>query len=88
MPCAMSGHSHVFLIDEHITQDTEWIVRRIAAEGHAIALHSGSRKPVVMSSDGLAARLSKGSGSGHRTRRTRAMSSVPAPRRLAQRHDV
>ena len=53
------AHATFFLIDEHITQDTEWVVRRIAAEGHAIALHSGSRKPVVMSADGLAARLSK-----------------------------
>jgi peptidoglycan/xylan/chitin deacetylase (PgdA/CDA1 family) len=46
-----------FLIDEHITPETEWVVRRMAAEGHAIALHSGSRKPVVMSPDRLAARL-------------------------------
>jgi peptidoglycan/xylan/chitin deacetylase (PgdA/CDA1 family) len=48
-----------FLIDEHITQDTESVVRRIADEGHAIALHSGSRKPVVMTPDALAARLTK-----------------------------
>ena len=48
-----------FLIDEHITAETEWVVKRIAAEGHAIALHSGSRKPVVMSPAALAARLSK-----------------------------
>ncbi len=32
-----------FLIDEHITPDTEPIVRRIVAEGHEIALHSGDR---------------------------------------------
>ena len=37
-----------FLIDEHITEDTEAIVRRIADEGHAIALHSGTRRPMVM----------------------------------------
>ena len=48
-----------FLIDEHVTTETEWVVKRIAAEGHAIALHSGSRKPVVMSPAALAARLSK-----------------------------
>jgi peptidoglycan/xylan/chitin deacetylase (PgdA/CDA1 family) len=46
-----------FLIDEHITPETEPLVRRISAEGHAIALHSGSRKPMVMSPDALAARL-------------------------------
>lgn len=50
-----------FLIDDHITPDTEWVVRRIASDGHAIALHSGSRKPVVMSPDALAARLSRAS---------------------------
>jgi peptidoglycan/xylan/chitin deacetylase (PgdA/CDA1 family) len=37
------AYATFFLIDEHITPDTEWVVRRIAAEGHAIALHSGSR---------------------------------------------
>jgi peptidoglycan/xylan/chitin deacetylase (PgdA/CDA1 family) len=47
-----------FLIDEHITSETAPIVRRIAEEGHAIGLHSGSRKPVVEAPDALAARLS------------------------------
>jgi peptidoglycan-N-acetylglucosamine deacetylase len=46
-----------FLIDEHITDETEWVVRRIAEEGHAIGLHSGSRKPMVMSPETLTARL-------------------------------
>src|SRR5687768_5631468 len=48
-----------FLIDEHITAETEAVVRRIAEEGHAIGLHSCSRKPVVMSPEALVARLSK-----------------------------
>jgi peptidoglycan/xylan/chitin deacetylase (PgdA/CDA1 family) len=48
-----------FLIDDHITPDTEPVVRRIAAEGHAIALHSGSRRPVVMAPDRLAAMLAR-----------------------------
>ena len=48
-----------FLIEEHITPDTEWVVRRIAAEGHALALHSGSRKPMVMSDLALAAALTR-----------------------------
>ena len=43
-----------FLIDEHITPETEPIVRRIADEGHAIALHSGTRRLMVMSPDALA----------------------------------
>jgi peptidoglycan/xylan/chitin deacetylase (PgdA/CDA1 family) len=48
-----------FLIDEHITAETEWLVKRIAADGHAIGLHSGSRKPVVVSPEALAAQLAK-----------------------------
>jgi peptidoglycan-N-acetylglucosamine deacetylase len=50
-------HATFFLIDEHITPDTEHIVKRIAADGHAVALHSGSRRLMVMSPDALAARL-------------------------------
>jgi peptidoglycan/xylan/chitin deacetylase (PgdA/CDA1 family) len=46
-----------FLIDEHITPETEHIVKRIANEGHALALHSGSRRLMIMSPDALAARL-------------------------------
>lgn len=46
-----------FLIDEHITEETAPIVRRISAEGHAIGLHSGTRRLMLMSPDALAARL-------------------------------
>lgn len=46
-----------FLIDEHITPVTAPIVRRMAEEGHAIGLHSGTRRLMVMSPDALAARL-------------------------------
>ena len=46
-----------FLIDEHITADTAPIVRRMAAEGHAIGLHSGTRRLMVMSPEALADRL-------------------------------
>ena len=46
-----------FLIDEHVTAETAPIVGRIAAEGHAIGLHSGTRKPMVMAPDRLAAQL-------------------------------
>lgn len=51
-----------FLIDEHITPETEPIVRRMADEGHAIALHSGTRRLMVMSPDALAARLTAAAG--------------------------
>lgn len=46
-----------FLIDEHITGDTAPIVRRIADEGHAIGLHSGSRRLVVIPPDQLSRQL-------------------------------
>jgi peptidoglycan-N-acetylglucosamine deacetylase len=46
-----------FLIPDHIVPDTEGVVRRIVAEGHAVALHSGSRRPMVMPPDALAAQL-------------------------------
>jgi chitooligosaccharide deacetylase len=48
-----------FLIDEHITPETEPIVRRMAAEGHAIALHSGTRRRMTDSPDELADRLER-----------------------------
>jgi peptidoglycan-N-acetylglucosamine deacetylase len=51
------AHATFFLIDEHITPETEDIVRRIAIEGHAIALHSGRRWLMIKSPDALAARL-------------------------------
>ena len=46
-----------FLIDEHVTSTTAPVVRRIADEGHAIGLHSGTRRLMAMSADALAARL-------------------------------
>ena len=59
-----------FLIDEHITPETEPIVKRIANEGHALALHSGSRRLMIMSPDALATRLRSAAGEpaeqGHR----------------------
>lgn len=42
-----------FLIDEHITGETAGIVRRISADGHAIGLHTASRRFMLMSPDGL-----------------------------------
>jgi peptidoglycan-N-acetylglucosamine deacetylase len=36
-----------FLIDDYITPETEFIVKRIADEGHAIGLHSGTRALMV-----------------------------------------
>ena len=46
-----------FLIDRHITDETAPIVKRMADEGHAIALHSGTRMLLLESPANLAATL-------------------------------
>ena len=51
-----------FLIDEHITAETAPVVKRIAQDGHAIGLHSGTRKLMIMSPDALATRLQAAAG--------------------------
>jgi peptidoglycan-N-acetylglucosamine deacetylase len=48
-----------FLIDDHITDETGPIVRRIADEGHAIGLHSGTRRLTIVSPAALAQRLER-----------------------------
>lgn len=46
-----------FLIDEHITDETAPIVRRMFDEGHSVALHSGSRADLLRSPQRLAGAL-------------------------------
>jgi peptidoglycan-N-acetylglucosamine deacetylase len=46
-----------FLIDHHITPETAPLVKRIVDEGHAIGLHSGTRKLMIMPPDALAQTL-------------------------------
>jgi peptidoglycan/xylan/chitin deacetylase (PgdA/CDA1 family) len=48
-----------FLIDEHIAAETAPIVRRMADEGHAIGLHSGTRRLMILPSDGFAEQIQK-----------------------------
>ena len=50
-------HATFFLIDRHITEETTAIVRRMADEGHAIGLHTGTRQPMIMAPDDLASVL-------------------------------
>jgi peptidoglycan/xylan/chitin deacetylase (PgdA/CDA1 family) len=50
-------HATFFLIEDHITDETAPIVRRIAAEGHAIGLHSNTRAKMFYQPEALAARL-------------------------------
>lgn len=46
-----------FLIDEHLTEATAPIVRRMFAEGHAVALHASTRALMVKTPEALAALL-------------------------------
>ena len=48
-----------FLIDEHITDETAPIVRRIADEGHAIGLHTSTRRFMLMSPSAFARALER-----------------------------
>jgi peptidoglycan/xylan/chitin deacetylase (PgdA/CDA1 family) len=51
-----------FVIDKHLTPETAPMVRRAAAEGHAIALHSHTRALMQMSPDELARTLDEAAG--------------------------
>jgi peptidoglycan-N-acetylglucosamine deacetylase len=46
-----------FVIDRHITDETAPIVSRMFAEGHAVALHSASRREMVLPPSALAREL-------------------------------
>jgi peptidoglycan/xylan/chitin deacetylase (PgdA/CDA1 family) len=46
-----------FIIDEHLNEQTAPIVRRAFAEGHAVALHSATRRPMLMSAAELGGML-------------------------------
>jgi peptidoglycan/xylan/chitin deacetylase (PgdA/CDA1 family) len=46
-----------FLIDRHVTEETAPIIRRMFAEGHAVALHSATRRYMLLSPSELAKTL-------------------------------
>src|SRR5687768_13883078 len=48
-----------FLIDSHVTAETAPLVKRIADEGHALALHTGSRRPMFADPQAFAADLER-----------------------------
>ena len=50
-------HATFFLIDEHVSTETVPIVRRMFADGHAVAQHSGKRWLLLKSPSDLAAML-------------------------------
>jgi len=50
-------HATFFLIDRHITDATAPLVRRMFADGHAVALHSHTRAYMFMSPEAFASTL-------------------------------
>jgi peptidoglycan/xylan/chitin deacetylase (PgdA/CDA1 family) len=54
-----SVHATFFLIDRHITDETTPIVRRMFADGHAVALHSATRRYMLMSPETFARTLTE-----------------------------
>ena len=51
-----------FLIDAYVDDSTASIVRRIAGDGHAIGLHTGSRRLMTVAPDALAETLRAAAG--------------------------
>ena len=51
---AESAPATFFIIDEHLDDTTAPIVRRAFADGHAVALHSATRRPMLMTREQLA----------------------------------
>lgn len=45
---AEGEHATFFIIDEHLNERTAPIVRRAFEDGHAVALHSATRRPMLM----------------------------------------
>jgi peptidoglycan/xylan/chitin deacetylase (PgdA/CDA1 family) len=53
------SHATFFVIDRHITAETAPIIRRMFAEGHAVALHSATRRYMLLSPASLADTLTE-----------------------------
>ena len=51
------AHATFFLIDRHVTNETAPIIRRMFAEGHAVGLHSATRRYLLLSPAELARTL-------------------------------
>ena len=53
------AHATFFLIDEHLTDETAPLVRRMFEEGHGVALHSNTRALMLQSPEDLAETLDR-----------------------------
>ena len=62
---AEGEHATFFIIDDHLNEQTAPIVRRAFAEGHAVALHSATRRPMLMRTGGAGPHVDR-SGCAHR----------------------
>jgi peptidoglycan/xylan/chitin deacetylase (PgdA/CDA1 family) len=56
---AAGARATFFLIDDHVNESTAPIVRRMFDEGHAVALHAGTRALMIKTPEDLAALLSR-----------------------------
>jgi peptidoglycan-N-acetylglucosamine deacetylase len=54
---AAGAHATFFVIDDHLTEATAPLVRRMFDEGHAVALHSDTRGLMLFDPDDLSAHL-------------------------------
>lgn len=51
------AHATFFVIDRHVTEETAPLITRMFADGHAVALHSATRRYMLMSPSSLARTL-------------------------------
>lgn len=51
-----------FVIDAHVTDGSAPIVRRMFAEGHAVALHTASRRDMLLTPESFARKLDEAAG--------------------------
>jgi peptidoglycan/xylan/chitin deacetylase (PgdA/CDA1 family) len=59
---AEGAHATFFIIDDHLNEQTAPIVTRAFAEGHAVALHSATRRPMLMTPAQLGRTLTAAAG--------------------------
>ena len=55
----LEAHATFFLIDDHLTESTAPLVRRMFDEGHAVALHADTRALMIRTPDSLAGLLTR-----------------------------
>jgi peptidoglycan/xylan/chitin deacetylase (PgdA/CDA1 family) len=55
-------HATFFIIDDHLNEQTAPIVRRAFEDGHAVALHTATRRPMLMTPEELGRTLNAAAG--------------------------